>query len=229
MRIAFVGAGNLAVMTAGKLLEYGHEVVIIEKSRERIDELSETLDCGFLHGDGSKPAVLREVGPEHTDFLFCLAGNDEANIIAALVGRSLGFRRVVIKIEDPELDHICAELGLEDTIIPTFTISRFLTDMVAGRDILELSSMIKGEARFFSFFASEGQEVAVAELGLPEGSRAVCLYRDGKFMLADDKTRLRKGDEVVIITHSEKLSELRERFLPAAKPPGKEGEAHAPS
>lgn len=229
MRIAFVGAGNLAVMTASQLLEYGHEVIIVEKSRERIEELSEILDCGFLQGDGSKPAVLREVGPEDTDFLFCLTGNDEANIIASLVGRSLGFRRVVTKIEDPELDHICTELGLENTIIPTSTISRFLTDIVAGRNILELSSMIKGEARFFSFFASEEHEVQLAELGLPENARVVCLYREGKFILADDKTRLRKGDEVVVLTRAEKLSELREQFLPAVKTPGREEEGRAHS
>lgn len=224
MRIAFAGAGKLAVMTARRLLESGHEVVMIEKDKSRIEELSEGLDCGFLHGDGSKPGVLREVGPEDTDFLFCLTGNDEANIIASLVGRSLGFSRVVAKIEDPELVHICTELGLEDTIVPTMTISRFLTDIVAGRDILELSSMIKGEARFFSFFAREEDELEIKELGLPDEARVICYYRDDKFMLPEEGTRLKKGDEVVILAHSNRLKALRERFLAASVPGEKSAE-----
>jgi trk system potassium uptake protein TrkA len=44
------------------------------------------------------PNILREVNPEQTDFLFCLTDSDQANVIASLVGRSLGFKRVVTSI-----------------------------------------------------------------------------------------------------------------------------------
>ncbi len=129
MRAVFVGASSLSLMTANLLLKRGHEVVIIERNKEYIAELSETLDCGYLHGDGDKPALLKEADPDNTDVLFCLTGDDRSNILASLVGRSLGFKRVVTRIEDPELEHICLELGLEDTIIPARTIGRFLADI----------------------------------------------------------------------------------------------------
>ena len=93
MRVVFIGAGVLSVATARYLLKRGNEVVIIERDKSRIDELSQELDCGFLHGDGSKPALLREADPDHTHTLFCLTNSDQANIIASLVGRSLGFER----------------------------------------------------------------------------------------------------------------------------------------
>jgi trk system potassium uptake protein TrkA len=109
-------------------------VVIIEQDKERIDALTEEIDCGFLHGDGSKPAILREADPEGTQVLFALTGNDQANILASLVGRSLGFKRVVTKIEDPELEHICKELGLEDVIVPSRTIGRFLAERYAEKE-----------------------------------------------------------------------------------------------
>jgi len=216
LRIVFVGAGSLSVMTARALINYGHEIIIIERDRTRIDELSEELDCGFLHGDGSKPALLREADPENTDFLFCLTGSDQMNIIAGLVGRSQGFNSVVTKIEDRELEHICTELGLENTIIPTRTISRFLTDMVSGRDILELSTMIKGEARFFSFIVREEDEGAAGDLQLPKAARAICFYRDKEFRLIEEDSSLQKGDEVIILTHSKNLSDLRERWKPGS-------------
>ncbi len=214
MRIVFVGAGRLSVMTAASLLEHGHEVVIIESDKQKIDELSGKLDAGFLHGDGSKPAVLREAGPKHTDILICLTGSDQINIIASLVGRSLGFNRIVTKIEEPELDHICAELGLGDTIIPTRTISRYLTDMCEGKDILEMFTLFKGEARFFSFIARKEDEGEVNELNLPGKARVICHYRDNEFMLADSDSKLKKGDEVIVITYSENLAALQERWAP---------------
>lgn len=220
MRVVFVGAGRLTVSTASNLLRQGYEVIIIESDKRRIDELSDELDCGFLHGDGSRPAVLREAGPEHTDFLICLTGNDQANILASLVGRSLGFPRVVTKVEDQELEHICTELGLDDIIVPTRTISRFLSDMISGRDIIEMSSMIKGDARFFSFVARDEDEGSVNEFKLPDKTRVICYYRGGKFILADTESRIKKGDEVVLLTHSSNIPRLRELWPAGIKENG---------
>jgi len=61
MRAIFVGASPLTVMLAVRLLKAGHDVVIIEEDEERISTLSETLDCGFIHGNGSRPAVVAEL------------------------------------------------------------------------------------------------------------------------------------------------------------------------
>jgi len=214
MRIAFVGAGEVTVRTAELLIERSHEVIIIENDQEKIEALSDTLDCSFLRGDGSKPAILREVGPEQTHVLFCLTDSDQANLISSLVGRSLGFKRVITSIQDPEFEGICRELDLKDTILPSRTISRYLADMVEGLDILELSTVIKGETRFFAFTVDKEKEKTVADLELPKNAKVICYYRSGRFSLAEDETKLRKGDEMVILTHSENIGELRERWQP---------------
>jgi trk system potassium uptake protein TrkA len=214
MRVAFVGAGEMSLRTAELLIARGHQVIIIETNREKIDEISEDFDCSFLNGDGSKPPILREVNPEQTDALFCLTDSDQANLIASLVGRSLGFKRVITRIQDPEFEVICRELGLQDTIIPSRTIGRYLADMLEGLDILELSTVIRGEARFYSFSARKEDAVTVAELNLPERAKVVCYYRGGRFYLADEKTGLREKDEIVILTHSENLQALRDRWEP---------------
>lgn len=214
MRAVFVGAGALAVMTARILLRRGHEVIIVERDRERIEELSGELDCGFVHGDGSNPAILGETNPKKTQFLFCLTDNDQTNILTALVGRSLGFERQVTRIENPAFEHVCLELGLEDTIIPSRTIARYLADKVSGQDMLELSAMIKHDARVFTFVADEEDAVSLAELSLPADTRVVCIYRGDEFLLPAEDTRLKVDDEVLLITHSRELATLVERFGP---------------
>lgn len=212
MRVVFVGAGTLAIHTAEILLKRGHEVIIVERDKLRIDELSEELDCGFVHGDGGTPDILRETDPGNADFLFCLTDSDQTNIIASLVGRSLGFRRVVTRIDSQQYEHICIELGLEDTILPARTIGRYLADMSAGHDMLEFSAMIKNGARVFSFVAGEQDEVAISELGLPDETRVICIYRQERFSLPDPGDRLRTGDEVLLITHNRAMPDLEERW-----------------
>ncbi len=212
MRVVFVGASRLTVRTAHLLVERGHEVVIVEADREKIDALSEDMDCSFLHGDGSKPQILQEAGPEQTDVLYCLTDVDQDNIIAGLVGRSLGFPRVITSIQEPDFETICVELGLEETIIPSRTISRYLADAASGMDILELSTAIRGEARVFTFVAGQGEAGAIEELDVPERARVICYYRGGDFHMAEGGTSLKEGDEVVLLTSSENLAALRERF-----------------
>lgn len=213
MRAVFIGAGELTIMTARQLVGRGFEVVIIESEMNRIDDLRTDLDVGFIHGDGSKPAILREANPAATDFLFCMTGNDQHNIIASLVGRSLGFAHVITRIEDPSFEHICIELGLNDIVVPDMTISRYLADICSGINPLEISSAIKGEARIFSFVARDEDEGTVEALNLPADSKLLFLYRDD-ILILDNTTELKKGDEVILVARSKVLSELQEKWKP---------------
>jgi trk system potassium uptake protein TrkA len=212
MRSVIVGAGALCQRTAKNLSARGHEVVVVERDEQVIDSLSGELDCGFLHGDGTRPNVLRDADPAGSNVLLALTGNDQTNIIASLVGRSLGFPRVITRIDGEEFEHICIELGLVDTIIPARTIGRHLADMTEGQDILELSAAIRGEARVFLFVAGNAEKTRVDELDLPRGARVTHLYRAGELVLADPDTRLRRDDEVVVLTRREDLPKLRERW-----------------
>jgi trk system potassium uptake protein TrkA len=224
MRAVFIGASHTTQATARMLLHRGHEVVIVERDKDKIDSVVPELDCGYLHGDGSKPAVLRDADPEHTDLLYCLTENDQANVLASLVGRTLGFRRVVCKIQDPELIHLCVELGLEDVIIPSQAVGRQLAGMFEGHDPWEISAKIRGDARMFSFVLKEGDEAPVHELELPPRTRIVCYYRDDRFCLPVDDTGLEAGDEVVVVTDGDNLDSLVRRWSPPAA-----GPQHMPS
>jgi trk system potassium uptake protein TrkA len=213
MRIVVIGASEVGVIAAQTLLSRGHDVVIIEKDRAVIDSLYDEIDCSFIHGDGTRPAILREAEPDGADAMFCVTESDQSNIIASLVGRSLGARRVVTAIENPEFEGVCLELGLEHTIVPPRTIARYLADMVEDVDVLELSTFIRGEARFFMFVAGDAEDgKEIKQLDLPTKSKAVCVYRGEDFHLPDGDTAICRGDEVVILTHAQNLPELRERY-----------------
>jgi trk system potassium uptake protein TrkA len=214
MRNTFIGTSSLALTTAEMLLEAGHEVVFIEKDKARIDDLSERLDAGFLHGDGTEPDVLRDAEPDNTDVLFCLLDSDQANIIASLVGRSLGFKRLVPRIANPQLQRICNELGLEDTVLPDRAVASHLVELLRGERSLEMASLIRGNADVFNFVVQENDAVALEELDLPPDTRIVCLYRDDDFTLPEQVSVLEAGDEVILITHRDRLGEVKERWAP---------------
>jgi trk system potassium uptake protein TrkA len=212
MRAAFIGSNSLTLSTAELLLEDGHEVIIIERTRDRINELSDRLDAGFVQGDGTLPDVLRDAEPENTDVLFCLMESDQTNILAGLIGRSLGFSRVVPRVNDPQFQRIAAELGLEDTVMPNRAVAAHLKQLLSGGKSLELSSVLRGEAAIFSLTVSDAEKGPIAELELPERTRVVCLYRNEQFYLPHEVKSAKPGDEVILITSHQQLSELEQRF-----------------
>jgi len=193
------------------LIQQKHDVVIIEKDKARIDELSREFDCGFLQGDGSRPKLLREAGPEDTDALLCLTDDDQDNILASLVGRSLGFGEVVTKISDPEYEHICAELQLDNTISADQVTARRLVDNIEGRGVVELSTVLRGDLRFYVISVGEEEAGPLSELTLPPDTRVLYGYHENELLLPEEAVRVEAGDDLVLLTTSERLKEMQER------------------
>jgi len=223
MKIVIVGATSVAVTTAEALISANYDAVIIERDKERIDALKDRLDVGFINGDGTKPAILREAGPAEGDLLLCMTNNDQANILASLVGRSLGFERIVTKIEDPEFEHICRELGLGDVIIPDRNTAQSLVDMVTGRLAEDFAAFFKADVRLFSFVVTDDESGPVGELELPEKTRPIMIYRGEELVLPDAETALKKNDEVVLVTRSDQLEKLDQRWRRNEPVPGDDG------
>lgn len=218
-----IGAGSLAVATARLLIQHGHEVVIIERDQAKVDRLSEEIDCSFVVGDGGRPAVLKEVGPKSTDFLFCLTESDHDNIIASLVGRSLGFGRVVTSIVDTDFEPICSELGLGDAIYIDRTISRSLSDMVEGIETAGLTAALRGGLRLCTFHITKDRAGPIGEIALPKETRIVAVTREGTSRVAEDDVELAAEDEILVLTDAQQIDKLREIFTPPE--PAEEGEA----
>lgn len=214
MRAILIGGGALAVETARTLSQQRTQVVMLVESARRVEELEDFLDCGFLVGDATRPALLKEVGPSQGDVLMCLTDNDQNNILASLVGRSIGFEHVITRISGPDLEQLCLELGLTGTIIPDRTTARALADTVHGREPIELSSIMRNGLRFFSFIAGEEEAMAVSALDLPRNTRVVAVHRGDEFWTADGKLEIRPKDQVVLVTHRDQLAALAERWQP---------------
>ncbi|MCG6943404.1 MAG: NAD-binding protein [Thiohalocapsa sp.] len=212
MRTAFIGSNSLTVATAELLLADGHEVIMVERDRSRIDTLADRLDAGFVHGDGTSPDVLRDAEPENTDVLFCLLESDQTNILAALIGRSLGFARVVPRVNERQFQYIATELGLEDAVLPNQAVANHLRNLLGGEKSLELSSVIRDDATVFSFVAGESEAMTIEELDLPGRTRIVCLYRQQRFRLPDETRRIKTGDEIILICARDQLDELQRRW-----------------
>ena len=73
-----VGGGTIGFYLAQQLIDMKIDVRIIEKSKERCNELSEILQGAMiLQGDGTDKKLLQEEGIEQTEAFVTLTSMDE--------------------------------------------------------------------------------------------------------------------------------------------------------
>ena len=116
------------------------------------------------------------------------------------------------KIEDPEFEHICRELGLSDIIVPDQNTAQTLVDMATGQLAEDFAAFFKGDVRLFSFVLRDDEPALAADLGLPDHTRPIMIYRGDELILPNGDTKLKKGDEIVLVTLADKLDGLKERW-----------------
>lgn len=222
MRIVIAGASDLGTATARQMIDAGLEVVVIDKSRDRLEDLSETLDCGLVAGDVTLPSTLREAMGEEKAALLALTNSDEDNVLSAIVARSVGYERVVPQILNPELCAICDELDLADMITPNETVAAHLVDLLSqegegdGEGEAEYDARLTGELRLAVYAVSgDLQGTKVGELPLASKAAAIAIRRGDHEDFASADTGLDKEDEIVLLVHRDEtknvLQALKER------------------
>lgn len=208
MRVVIVGASNLAAATAESLTRRGHEVVIVERDRARIDELGERLDAAFVAGDGIRPSILKETSPEECEALLALTSGDQDNILAALVGRSVGFQRVLPKVSDPELENVAIEVGLTELLVPDRAMAQAIADRVEGGAGTGAEQMIPAGFRLFTFIATMEDAEREVLKDLPRGVKPLAIFRGDGFVLPSETDQVHAGDRVLLILPADRYDDM---------------------
>lgn len=134
MHVIVVGAGEVGTYVADRLSREGHDVAIIDLSRERLHQLDEDLDVLVVEGSGTHPGTLRRAGVDDAELVVAVTKDDEVNLLCSHLSKLLGVKRTVVRIEASELRardaaELRQESGVDLVIDP---------DSEAAEDVLEL-------------------------------------------------------------------------------------------
>ncbi len=213
MRIVVVGASLLGEALVSELLDCQHNVVLVDQSRDRLDEVASRLDCGLIEGDGTLPQTLRDAFGDAADALMLMTNHDDVNILGAVVGRSIGYDRIVLQIVRGELLEVCVELGLDDVVTPHATVAKSIIKSIESHSRVWDNRDPEEDMQILSYDVDadhDGQTLGGLEL--PDGARAVARLREGEQAATSDDATLTEGDRVLIAARSDARNALAETF-----------------
>lgn len=124
--ILVIGMGMLGRCLAGKMLELGNDVMIIDKDEEKIQELSTIFDDAIA-GDCTNPAVLKSIGVNNFDYCFVAIGEDfYASLEITSILKELGAKFVISKAKRKRQAEFLMKIGADEVFFPEAEIAEKL-------------------------------------------------------------------------------------------------------
>ena len=220
MYIVVVGGGKVGYYLTQELLQQGHEVLVVEKSHDRVEWIVESLGNVAVWGDGCEVAVLTEAGAGRSDVLVAVTGDDEDNLISCQVAKS-HFRvpRTIARVNNPKNERIFRLLGIDVTVSATSILMSMIEHEMPRRALLHLLAIDHMGVEIVEAVLTPEARAAkkrIGDLKLPPDSSIAAVLRDGSFLIPSAELVLQGGDEVIALCKRERETELRSALLGAA-------------
>ncbi len=221
-RIMIAGGGNIGLRLASAIEDKYH-VKLIEYSYDRCKQLSELLTKSIvLHGSASDSELLIAESIEDVDVFCALTNDDEANIMASLLAKRLGARKVITLITNPAYVDLVQGGDIDIALSPQqITIGSLLTHVRKG-DVAAVHSLRRGAAEALELIAHGDEKSSkvvgkrIDKIDLPPGVTIGALMRDDKVLIAHSDVVIESDDRVIVfVTNKKHVKEVEKLFAVA--------------
>ncbi len=203
-RIVIAGGGHVGRGLA-ESVESKYGVRIIESSKQRCYELSETLHRTIvLAGNASDRELLLEENIEEADVFCDVTSDDEAKIMSSMLAKSLGEKKVITLINNPAYVDLIEGHDIDIAISPQqSTLGSILTHIRRG-DVVKVHALRRGAAEAIEAIA-HGDETSSKVIGrslgdieLPSGTNIGAIVRGENVIIAHDDIVIKPGDHLIL-------------------------------
>ncbi|MCB1741974.1 MAG: Trk system potassium transporter TrkA [Gammaproteobacteria bacterium] len=218
-RVMIAGGGNIGVHLAGKL-EQNYNVKVIEHSVLRAKAIARQLDKAIvLQGDAADEDLLREENIDNTDVFCAVTNDDQVNILAAMLAKRMGARKVMALINRSAYVDLVQSSIIDIAISPQqATIGSLLAHVRRG-DVVVVHSLRRGAAESIEAVAHGDRRTSrvvgrsVSEISLPKGATIDAIVRAEEVIIANDQTVIEADDHVIMfMSDKRRVAEVEKLF-----------------
>ncbi|WP_028562034.1 potassium channel family protein [Paenibacillus pinihumi] len=153
-QFVIIGLGRFGSSIAKELIALGHEVLGIDSSEERVDEMSPILTHSAI-ADATDEEVLRSLGVRNFDCGVVSIGDDiQSSILTAILLKDLGVKQVVAKAMSDLHGRVLEKLGVDRVVYPERDMGIRVAHQLVSPNLLDYIELSK--------------EYTIAELAVPQ-------------------------------------------------------------
>jgi trk system potassium uptake protein len=225
MYVVIAGGGKVGRFIAADLVMRDHDVCIIERVRQRCEQLVANYPILVIEGDAADVSYLEQAHVDRADVFVATTREDDDNLVSCQLARvEFGVRRTISRVNWPKNIAIFEKLGIEP-VSSTTLISRLLEEEVTVGELFHLYTLRAGKVDLVEVrLPDKDRDDApparfVADLHLPHESVLVCIFRghepSEQIIIPRGSTEVLPGDRVIALTTPELEDRLRHILLEA--------------
>lgn len=215
-----IGGGKAAYYLSDQLLKRGISVKIIERDRNRCEELSILLPKAIIiNGDGTDEEVLNEEGIKDAQAFIPLTGMDEENILLTLHAKRVSEAKAVTKINRSSFKEVINGLDLGSVVYPRYITSEAIIAYARAKkdsvdsNIETLYHLFDQRAEAIEFKINEKSavcDVALKDLALKKHLLVCFINRNGSIIIPSGNDCIKVGDTVMVVTTHSGFNDIQD-------------------
>ena len=209
LKIIIVGCGKVGANLVDQLSKEGHDITVIDKKAEKIQDITNIYDVMGLVGNGASYSTQMEAGIEETDLIIAVTDSDELNLLCCTVAKRVGKCAAIARVRTPdyseETGYLREQLGLALIINPELEAAREVARILYLPTALEVNSFAHGQAELVKFKVPEGNllnGLSLAYLGknITNDILICAVERNGEVYMPNGDFVLQSGDVVSFVS-----------------------------
>ena len=136
MNITIVGCGKKVTFLVDSLLHEHNNLTVIDNDLEECVQFSHAFEnITVIHGDGSKPYILKEAAVDDMDLMIAITNFDADNlVICQLAKKVFGVKRAFATVNDPTNVYVFKRLGINTAVSATRVMAEIIGQMASTDD-----------------------------------------------------------------------------------------------
>ncbi len=209
-RIIVVGAGKVGKTITRRLTDEGHNLVVIDRSESKLEELSNQCDCMLLTGSGASHQTLEEAGITVSDLMIAVTDSDELNLLCCTIAKQFNPDiSTIARVRNPdygnEIPYLMNRLAIDRIINPEFEAAVDAARLLFLPAAISINSFAHGTAEIVKIEIPEGSildEKSIAYLGknITNDLVIVGVERDGELTIPNGDFVLKSGDVISFVS-----------------------------
>jgi trk system potassium uptake protein TrkA len=218
-RVTIIGGGDVGMRLAERLDAAGNvDVIVIERDEGRGQLLASRLRHTLvLHGDGTDIALLEAEDIGRSDVLVSVIDNDERNLLASLLGRQLGVRRVITRVSRLANLRLFDRVGVDVALSARGAAVASVLHQITGGATRLLAVVEQGAGRILELDVPAGYAPrSLREMDPPRNSIIGAIVRGGEAIVPRGNDRVQPGDRLIVFTTYAEAARVRDYFTTLA-------------
>lgn len=215
-RVTIIGGGDVGLQLAERLESDGDglELTLIERDPARGEMIAGRLKQTLvLNGDGTDLELLESEDVGRSDVLVGVIDNDEKNLLASLLARQLGVRRIITRVSRRTNLRLFERVGIDIAISARGAAIASVLHQIQGDPTRLLAVVEEGAGRILELDVPAGYtRRALRDLAPPLNSIIGAIVRQSHAFVPRGQDQIEAGDRLIVFTTYAAADQVREYF-----------------